>query len=122
MANSKASGEHHEYATIDTAPAAGGYWTNIVSPRGRNKGIMRVLFFSVRETVPDASAGASVITPIVQFRCTGDVGWTDYNNDDIAFIVGDRKNIKISGGGVQWRAGVHNGDYTSGSFTLGFDW
>jgi len=29
MANSKSSGEYYEYATIDTAPEAAGYWTKV---------------------------------------------------------------------------------------------
>ena len=122
MANSKSTGEYKEYATIDTAPSALGYWTNEVSPRGRGRGIIRALFFSIRETEQDSSAGASGIIPTLQFRCDGDAGWQDYRNDGTAFAIGDCKQVSISAAKRKWRLGVKDGGYTSGSITLGFDW
>ena len=128
MANTKSSDEYYEYATVDTAPGAAGYFTNPVS--GRHEKVEK-LFFSIREP------SASVATVTIQFKCTGDAGWQDYtqsqkqilgpNSADVSdveetFIVGNRIVIEDSGPGVQWRAGVKQGDYTSGTVTFGFDW
>jgi hypothetical protein len=121
MANSRDAGAFHEYATVDTAPAAGtgGYFTNEVNPRQQK---MKRLFFSIRDTVDDSSA--SVVTVKLQFRCNNDAGWTDFVAlDGSAFAIGNRVQIDDFGPGVHWRAGVlDNTDYTSGSVTFGFDW
>ena len=111
MANVKTSGVSFEYATIDTDPSSGGFWTNPVSMRVKK---ITKFNFSVR--------GTGTMTPTVQFRCYGDAAWTDYNNNETDFIVGDRGIIEGDGAFVEWRAGVNEGDWTSGSCTVGFDW
>ncbi len=117
MANSKASTEFTRYATVDSAPGADGYWTDPVSFDKRLH--LEKVFFSIRETDPDASA-ASSITVTLQFRCKGGL-WQDYNTTT-AFAAGDRKVIEDGAGGVDWRAGVKSGAFSSGSLTFGFDW
>jgi hypothetical protein len=121
MANSRNSGAKHQYATVDTDPGDG-YFTNTVSPRALKDDI----FFSVRETDPEASdfpSGGSTMTVVLQFRCAGDTAWQSYNyNTGTAFVAGDRFNITDFGSGVNWRAGVLAGGYTEGSLTFGFDW
>ena len=122
MANSRNQNLNgFEYATVDAAPAAGGYWTNPVSIRRGNKvqGDITNLYFSVRESVAEAT---SVITPILQFKCSGDAEWTDYRNEGTAFAIGDRVKIESNAASVQWRAGVHEGGRTSGGIILGLDW
>jgi hypothetical protein len=111
MANSQASGTYKEYATVDTTPGADGYWTNSISLRVKK---LTQVFFSIR--------GTGVATVTLQFRCEGDTDWTDYSNDGVAFVTGDRKIIESNAGNVQWRAGVKQANYTSGSITFGFDW
>lgn len=112
MANSRATAESYEYATVDTAPDSSGYWTNAVAPR--IKAGVRKLWFSVRGT------GVMVVT--LQFKCAGDSDWTDFVPDsDIE--AGIRWLLEDTGPNVQWRAGVAEGaDYTSGECSFGFDW
>lgn len=122
MANSRKSGEYYEYAVVDTAPGAAGYWTNIVQPR---KLSINKLFFSIRMTDKEDSSAASEnasATVTLQFKCVGDADWTDYYNDGNDFEIGQREVIDAYAGGVSWRAGVYDKDYTSGSITFGFDW
>lgn len=121
MANSNKSGDYYEYATVDTAPGASGFWTNAVKMRKKGLGDKDKMVFSIRSTDVDASA-TDTVTVTLQFKCIGDQDWTDYYNDGNAFNIGERKLIEDFAGGVQWRAGVKNGDYTSGSVTFGFDW
>lgn len=129
MANSKSSGAYKEYATVNTAPSGTelGYWTNEVCLRdklnaGQAKGHM---YFSIRENEADSSdaSDTSVITVTLQFKCDGDLGWQDYLPLDASEIaVGNRLVIEDTGAAVRWRAGVKDGNYTSGSYTFGFDW
>jgi hypothetical protein len=121
MPNSKNSNPiYHEYATVNTAPAAGGggYFTNIIYPR-KNK--ISKLFFSIRETTEDSSP--SVITVKLQYKCAGDTGWSDYLNNGEDWDIGIRVIVEEFAEAVTWRAGVkEDSDYTSGSVTFGFDW
>jgi len=111
MANSLSSGDYKEYATVDSTPPANGYWTNTLGLRGRK---LAYVYFSIRGT------GTATVT--LQFKCSGDADWTDYYNDGIDFVTGDRKVIEGNAANVVWRAGVKLADYTSGSITFGFDW
>jgi len=118
MANSKSSRDYREYATVNAEPAGDGYFTN---PVGIRREDLTHIFFSIRET----GSGAGVMTVTLQFKCTGDDAWTDYDTYDEVC----RKVIEGGGAGTQWRAGVKadtsSGDttnYTSGEFTFGFDW
>ena len=107
MANSRSSRDYYEYATVDTAPGADGYFTNAVSLRQKD---IHHIFFSLR--------GTGTIDVTLQFKCPGDTLWSDYSDYDAAC----RKLIEGNAGGVQWRAGVKLGGRTSGSLTFGFDW
>ena len=111
MANANVSGLGIEYATVDTAPGADGFWTASIGMREKK---LQQMFFSLRGT------GTAVVT--LQFKCDGDAAWTDYNNDGTAFVTGDRKVIEGSTANMLWRAGVKQGGLTSGSVTFGFDW
>ena len=125
MANSRSSGTNQEYATVDTRPTSAGYFTNNVNLREKGKRGVTKMFFSIREASGDISANPSalsIITVGLQFRCPGDVGWTDYI--DLAgssIAIGNRVILEDSGL-VEWRAGVVDDNYTSGSVTFGFDW
>jgi hypothetical protein len=123
MANSRKSGTNYEYAVTDTN-VSGGYFTNQVNVREKIKKGISKLFFSIRETTAETSAGTtSVVTVKLQFRCTGDVGWTDYISlGSEAFVVGTRIALEDISNGTEWRAGVEDGGVTSGSVTFGFDW
>lgn len=120
MANAKSSGEHWEYATVDTAPApgSGGYYTNEITPRSSKLGRF---YFSIRETTRDSVA--SVVTVKLQYKCPRDTDWSDYLNNGDDWTIGCRVAINDNAAGVLWRAGVvDDSDYTSGSVTFGFDW
>jgi hypothetical protein len=123
MANSRSSGRYYEYAKVDTAPAngSGGYFTNPVYPRKKK---ITKLFFSIRETTDDSTA--SVVVVKLQFKCPGDTGWTNHMTGvegDKNWPIGTRVSLNEWGEGVEWRAGVEDGnDFTSGAVTFGFDW
>jgi len=106
-ANSQASTDFYEYATVDTAPGASGYGTNAVNIRSTHE---KHAWFSIR--------GTGVMTVTLQFKCPGDTDWTDYMD----YSSTERKLIEGGGAGVKWRAIVKNAEYTSGSKTFGFDW
>ena len=126
--SSRSSGEYKEYATVDEQPSGDtyGYWTNEVSLRELAKTHkISKMYFSIREEVEDSSGFSDIgsMTVVLQFKCDGDVGWQDYQPLDASTLaVGNRFAIEDMGAGVLWRAGVKDGDYTSGSLTFGFDW
>ena len=125
MANSRNSGTNYEYATVDTRPTSAGYFTISVNLREKLKRGATKLFFSIREATADVSANASALSTVtvgLQYRCPGDAGWTDYV--DLAgstLAIGNRVELSDMGL-VDWRAGVVDDNYTSGSVTFGFDW
>jgi len=82
MANTISSGDYKEYATVDTAPGSGGFWTNPIGLRGKS---LSIVYFSLRGT------GTATVT--LQFKCEGDADWTDYYNDGNAFNVGERSVV-----------------------------
>ena len=129
MANSRDSGVYKEYATVDTQPSGTnlGYWTNEVCLRDKqNAGVVKEkMYFSIRESEADSSAASdtSSMTVTLQFKCDEDAGWQDYVDfAGNALAVGNRLEISDFGAGVRYRAGVKDGDFTSGSITFGFDW
>lgn len=108
MANAKSSSEFYEYATVDTAPDADGYFTNEVRPRYlRLKKKVDKIFFSIREMDTDLSAAASdasSVTVLLQFKCPGDAGWTTYVPlDGSSLAIGNRLAITDVGDDVYWR-------------------
>lgn len=125
MANIRNSSTNYEYATVDTKPTSAGYFTNGVNLREKMKKGVTKMFFSIREAGGDISANPSALSTItvgLQYRCPGDVGWTDYI--DLAgstFAIGNRVALEDIGL-VEWRAGVVDDNFTSGSVTFGFDW
>jgi hypothetical protein len=125
MSNTRSSGNNYEYATVDTKPTSAGYFTKEIDVRHVVK-LNKKLFFSIREAAADISAAPSAlstVTVVLQFKCPGDAGWTDYI--DLAgstLAIGNRVQLDDNGTGVLWRAGVRDDEYTSGSVTFGFDW
>jgi len=126
MANSRTSGAFKEYATVDTLPTGLGYFTNTVNVRAIRKTNKELrIYFSIREEEADSSEASdtSTMTVTLQYMCDGDSGWQDYVPlDGSALAVGNRVVIEDSGAAVLWRAGVKDGEFTSGSLTFGFDW
>ena len=127
MANARSSGTNYEYATVDTLPGAAGYFTNSICPRDKAKtDKVKKIFFSIRETNADISAAPSdlsTITVVLQYKCQGDAGWSDYVDfAGSSLAIGNRMALEDNGNGVDWRAGVVSDGYTSGSVTFGFDW
>ena len=106
-ANSQSSGNRYEYATVDTDPAAAGYWTETVNLRRVSS---QQIYFSVR--------GTGSMTVTLQFICPGDAAWSDYDT----YTTVTRLKVQGAAAGVRWRAGVKDADYTSGELTFGFDW
>ena len=126
MANRRSSGSFKEYATVDTAPTGLGYFTNSVDLRALRKDNREFrAYFSIREWESDSSdaSDTSVLTITLQYKCEGDAGWQNYVPlDGSVLAVGNRVVIEDSGAAVLWRAGVLDGNFTSGSITFGFDW
>ena len=112
MANEQSSGRHYEYVKITTIPGADGDRCSPVTVK-KSKDV-EALFFSRR--------GGGVATVSIQFKTPEEgAAWTDYLTSE-ALDDGARLRLDELGTGVQWRAGVANGDYTSGDVTVGFDW
>ncbi len=111
MANEllEVTGKRYRYASIDTAPAAGGFWSTPISVSDLNK-----LWF-IRK-------GGGVATVTIQYATPdAPTTWVDYSTtlsigDGVRFIIDD------AGHGIRWRAGVKEGDYTSDTVITGFDW
>jgi hypothetical protein len=122
MANTQSSTGNHEYAIVDTAPSAAGYFTNPVNIKSIRQGGGKV-FFSIRESAEDPSSG-STITVTLQFQQSTEGIWTDYVPlVGGGFVLGNRIEIDDTGTGIRWRAGVKNAAaYTKGSYSFGFDW
>jgi len=111
MANSKVnSGDRSRYVSIDTAPAAGGYWSDSVGISKVNAG---PLFFSFQ--------GGGVATVTIQFQTPAQASWQDYDSP-LSLVSGTRAILDDAGFGVKWRAGVKEGAYTSDTIIVGFDW
>jgi hypothetical protein len=129
MANSRSTGDFKEYATIDTQPSGTdlGYWTNEVCLRDKQNGGLAKdkMWFSIREFEADSSEASdtSSMTVTLQFKCDGDAGWQDYVDFAGSTLArGNRLVIEDTGAGARYRAGVKDGDFTSGKVTVGFDW
>ena len=114
MANRQVNGEKYAAAIIDTAPSTGGYWTSAVAFIRTGVDIEKAIF-SVR--------GSGTATPILQFRDRNvDSDWTDFYNEGVAFVSGDAIEITSKVIGLEWRAGVKEGGYSSGEITVGINW
>lgn len=128
MANSKDSGTHHEYATVDTAPGAAGYGTEEISLRElktKSKKIFDRVYFSIREYEADSSGASATsdITVNLQFKCKNDPGWQDYkliNGQTIT--TGHRFAITDMAAETRWRGWVKDDGFGGGKVIFGFDW
>jgi hypothetical protein len=126
MSNSRSSGTNHEYATVDSNPGYLGYFTKPFCPRDKVKTGSNKVFFSVRDATGDISAAPSALSDVtvgLQFKCPGDLDWTDYVPlDGSELAIGNRVALEDMGAGVIWRAGVVDDGYGGGSVVFGFDW
>lgn len=126
MANSRSSDSNHEYAKVDSNPGYAGYFTNPFCPRDKVKTGSNKVFFSVRDATADVSAAPSALSDVIvglQFKCPGDLDWTDYVPlDGSELAIGNRVALEDMGAGVIWRAGVVDDGYVNGSVVFGFDW
>lgn len=126
MANTRNSGTNHEYAKVDTNPGSTGYFTNPICPRDKRKVGADKIYFSIRETNADISANPSALSTItvtLQFKCPGDLAWTDFVDfAGNSLAIGNRIELDDSGAGILWRAGVEDDNFSAGSVTFGFDW
>jgi hypothetical protein len=121
MANIKESTASREYATVDTDPAAAGYWTNEVDLRTLRSNGAKEVYFTIAETSDALSVDVSVVTVCLQFLFAG--RWQDFMPlDGSSLAIGNRLAINDIGAAVRWRAGVKDTGYGSGSVTFGFDW
>jgi len=112
MANTLLSATHHEYVSIDTAPGASGEWSNPVIVK-KSKDV-KALFFS--------RSGGGVAVVSLQYLLPHDGAvWTDYVTSE-NLSDGCRFRLDELGTGVQWRAGIKLGDFTSNTVIVGFDW
>ena len=116
MANAKLNGPRYQYASIDTAPGSGGYWSDAVSMSKVNA---NQLFLTV--------SGGGVGTVTVQYMLphTGAI-WTDYLTTE-TLTNGARLKLDDMGAGVKWRAGVEEDTSAdphtiTGTVIVGFDW
>ena len=111
MANQQLKGPRYKYASIDTAPGAAGYWSEPVSLSQER---VTAIFFT--------RSGAGVGTVHLQYKLphTGST-WQDYYTTE-SLVDGARLKVADQGAGVKWRAGVKNGNYTSGTIITGYDW
>ena len=100
MANSRATDDYYEYATVHQEPAGDGYFTNAVGIR-QLKG-REYIFFSIRDTDISSAGGAGSMRVTLQFKCPGDDDWTDYD----VYTDVCRKVLEGGAAGVTWRAGV----------------
>ena len=111
MANQKLNGPRYSYASIDTAPGADGYWSDSVS---MSKANANELFASI--------SGGGVATVTLQYMLPhSGAAWTDYTTSE-TLESGGRFRMDDHGAGVKWRIGVKNGNYTSDTIIVGFDW
>ena len=128
MANSRDTGEFHEFITVDTAPDSTdvGYWGNAISIKEkRNKHKIIGVYFSIREYELDPSyaSGDSDITVKLQYKCEDDAGWTDYVSlDGSSLATGNRLFIEDISSRTMWHCGVIADDFQDGQIRCGFDW
>lgn len=112
MANSKITTARQEYAEVDTAPDANGFYTNPVTLHTKPD---KRVSFSIR--------GTGVIVVVLQYKCALDNTWMTYVNANVTVDKGCRFQMEDFSQGIEWRAGVvAAADYTSGSLKFGFDW
>ena len=109
MANRKANGKNdgvrYQNVIVDTAPAAGGYFSTPVDAKTNRIGVMH---FSIR--------GTWTGTVTLQYKRPEDSTWTDYEEytENTREIIEDTSD-------TQWRIGVAESDYGTGTITAGID-
>jgi len=99
MANRKTSGNTFKGVYIDTAPGAGGYYSDVVNAKSHKVGKM---FLSI--------IGIFSANVLLQFRPAGDPTWTTYEiyTDTTRQVIEDYSDC-------DWRVGVASGGFTSGA-------
>lgn len=106
MANKKLNRSTYKGVIIDTAPGAGGYWTDPVRASDHKIGAMYL-------TIAGIFAG----TVTLQFRTKAFQSWTPYDSytDTTRQIIEDYSD-------TEWRAGMTSGSYTSGAARIAIDY
>ena len=110
MANLQSSGGSFVRATIDTAPAAAGFWTE---PAGI--GFKNITSLYVQRT------GAGTGTVTLQFKRSVDATWIDYVTTE-TIAIGSRYILDDSETGIAWRVGVKQGDLAGGTIIVDLGW
>ena len=112
-ANSQSTGENYEYATVDTAPPAAGYFTNTVNARRvKDKSKFHQIYFSI--------GGSGTMTVTLQFLRVDVDGstWNDYAD----YTDTEYKILEETAANISWRAVVKQGNHSSGTKIFGFAW
>lgn len=99
MANRPIKGNTYRGVIIDTAPGASGYYSEAVNAVDKQVGEMIM-----------SLSGIWAGTVLLQYRPTGDPGWTTYDSytDNTRQIIEDYTNC-------EYRVGMASGGYTSGT-------
>ena len=117
------SDEYREYAVVDSAVGSGYFTGEVNMATLKSDTSIERIFFSIREEADEGSIDDSVITVSLQFKLVGVDRWQYYVPlDGSTFAIGNRLRIEDDGSAAKWRAGVEEGNYTSGSLIFGFDW
>jgi len=117
------SDEFREYAVVDSSVGTGFFGGEVSMADLKNRKNITKIFFSIREEAEEGSIDSSEITVSLQFKCLGDERWQDFVSlDGSELAIGNCLEIKDSSSARIYRAGVKEGDYTSGSVIFGFDW
>jgi len=103
MANTKSGSKISKKAAIDTAPGAGGYFTDELKPKHG------------RLTMFITGTWGGTVT--LQFKTSGETVWTDY---DTTYSANTRQIIEDDTD-CAWRIGVASGGYTSGIISVGIE-
>jgi hypothetical protein len=106
MANRRTSGNTYKGAIIDTAPGAGGYYSESVKAADHKVGM---IYMSI--------TGIFAGTVSLQFRLVNDPSWTTYDT-----YTAKTREIIEDYSDTEWRVGVASGGYTSGAVRVRIDY
>jgi hypothetical protein len=107
MANRKTNGKDYKGIIVDTAPGAGGYWTDPVSGKGE-KGAMYLMI-----------SGIFSATAVLQFQDVHGT-WTNWADEalGVTSFTDTTKQVIEDHSDTLWRAGVPSGGFISGAVRI----